>query len=158
MRARLFFWEFNLDIEAQLVFLFMTVDKFQDNPELILERLNIGKDVLDQAIQNLLKWGLLEIKDNTYEVHDEIVHMSEDSPAYVPFAMLSRQKAAERLSSRTGNKSANYFFSALFSTDEKFQSSFKKKLLNLIKEAQNEAINAPIEDVYQLNIDFIKWS
>lgn len=151
-------WEYYTDIDLQLVHLFMTVSSFSRVPANICECIGIEKSRLDTILLQLQNWNLLEFKNGVYKAKDPKIHLPEDSPVFLAFGILKRIKTIERLRKVKKGESEDYFFSALFSAEAKVQQELKRKILGLLKELQAGVSDSKAEEVFQLNIDFFRWS
>lgn len=151
-------WEYFTNIDLQLVHLFLTIPSFAKKPELICEKIGIDRNKLMLTINKLIEWNLVQNKNGEYLAIDPSIHLPEESPAFQIFGILNRIKTIEKIRQTKTEATDDYFFSAIFSSELKLQNSLKKKILNLIKETQNDVIKQKSEQVYQLNIDFFKWS
>ncbi len=151
-------WEYYTDLDMLLVHLFMTIPVYSAQSELICQKLRIPKTRLDSILLKLQNLKMIEHKNQSYMAKEPNLHLSQDSPVFGTFGTMSRLKALEKISQSSHEKNDNYVFSTFFSSAATFQIKFKKKLLQLLKEAQKETLHANAQEVFQLNIDFIKWS
>jgi transcriptional regulator with XRE-family HTH domain len=153
-------WEYYTDIDLQLVHLFMTVPAFAKDPAQICGQIGINETRLQSILLKLQLWQLIDFQNGFYKAKDPKLHLSEDSPVFLAFGILSRIKTIEKLrnTKTKTDKSDDYFFSVVFSADSRFQGKLKRKILDLLKETQAEVLNSKSEQVYQFNIDFFRWS
>lgn len=151
-------WEYYTDIDLQLVHMFMTIPLFLKNPNLICPQIGVSLSRLQSILLKLQNWKILRFENSIYTATDPKLHLSEDSPVFLAFGILNRIKTIEKIRQSKTDSSEDYFFSVIFSASKKLQSKFKKKILDVLKDFQNEVIKDESEEVYQLNIDFFKWS
>ncbi len=151
-------WEYYTDIDLQLIHLFLTVPEFSENPSAIAEKIGVGESRLKSVLLKLQNWKIIRYGKGKYIAGSPKLHLSEDSAAFVTFGILNRIKTLERLRRKDSESSNEYFLSAFFSAETTFQDRFKKKLLELLKETQAQVISSEPEEIYQLNIDFFRWS
>lgn len=151
-------WEYFSDIDLQLVHIFLTLPLFAKKPELICDKIGVDKDRLFSIINKLKEWGLVISNANELKTIDPHIHLPDDAPVFLLFSVLKRLKTIEKIKRSNSEKNDDYFFSVIFSSEKKFQNILKKNILNLIKETQSLTVKQKSEEVYQLNIDFFKWS
>lgn len=151
-------WEYYTDVDLQLVHMFMTVPEFAKEPIKICDQIGINEERLQAILLKLQLWQLIDFQKGIYKAKDPKLHLSENEPVFIAFGILHRIKTLEKLRRAKPEKSDDYFFSALFSANSALQVRLKKKILDLLKEAQREAANSKLEQVYQLNIDLFRWS
>ncbi len=82
-------------------------------------------------------------------------HLPEHSAAFKTFAVSQRLKTIEKLNRE--KEENDYFFSALISADNGFQTKVRKQILSLLEEARKQTEKSEPEQMYQLNIDFFAW-
>lgn len=151
-------WEYYTDIDLQLTHLFLTVPQFSENSSAITEKIGISEDRLKNILLKLQNWKIVRYEKGKYVADNPKLHLSEDSPAFITFGILNRIKTLEKLRKRDSEITNEYFFSVFFSAETAFQNRFKKKLLELLKETQTQVVASKPQEVYQLNIDFFRWS
>lgn len=150
-------WEYYSDIDLQLTHLFLTVPRYSSMPSAICEKLGISEERLKGILLKLQNWNIISFEKGKYIAREPKLHLSEDSPAFVVFGILNRLKTLEHLRRHESN-SNDYHFSVFFSAESVFQNRFKKRVLELLKETQLQVVESKAQEVYQLNIDFFKWS
>lgn len=151
-------WEYYTDIELQLVHMFLTVNTYSREPLRIISKIGIDELKLQNILLKLQRWKLIKYDGQKYLCSDPMRHLAEDSPVFKTFAILMRLKTIENIHLKNVTHNLDYFFSVMFSANPKIQEKLKKNLLNFIKETQKEVVTSKSEEVYQLNIDFFKWS
>lgn len=150
-------WEYYSNIDLQLVHMFMTVPHYAKNSKLIGPLIGIEEAQLQNILLKLVEWKILRFERGTYVAKDPRLHLSEDSPVFPIYSILNRIKTVEKLRRSSNTSADQYFFSAVFSADTQIQDKMKQKLLTVLREFQQEVIEAKPEVVLQLNIDLFKW-
>ncbi len=151
-------WEYYTDVDLQLVHMFMTIPTYSKEPNQICSKIGIDANRLQVILLKLQTWQIVQFRDGIYHVSDPKLHLPEDSPVFLAFGILNRIKTIEKIRQAKADKGDDYFFSVIFSASQKMQGRFKRKFLDLLKELQSEVIDSKSEEIYQLNIDFFKWS
>lgn len=151
-------WEYYTDIDLQLVHMFMTIPSFAADPKQICQKIGINSARLQTILLALQSWQIVKFENGSYIVSDPKLHLAEDSPVFLAFGILNRIKTIEKIRQSKTDKGDDYFFSVIFSASKGIRAKFKKKLLDVLKELQGEVIASKSEEIYQLNIDFFKWS
>lgn len=136
-----------------LIHMHLTIPEFKKNPELILTRLNITKEKMENELQKLEKIKIIQRRNlNITEVEDNL-HL----PAEAKISSLNhinwRLKSIQNIEARNIKKN-DYHFSAAFSADEETKEKIKKILLDtivqigeLVKDCEKP------KDVYHLGFD-----
>ncbi|MCK6599046.1 MAG: DUF4423 domain-containing protein [Bdellovibrionaceae bacterium] len=151
-------WEYFSDIDLQLVHIFLTLPLYAKKPDMICEKIGIDKNKLFSILTKLKDWELIHSDGSELKALDPHIHLPDDSPVFLIFSVLKRLKTIEKIKRSRTDENDDYFFSVIFSSEQKFQTILKKKILNFIKETQSLSVKQKSEEVYQLNIDFCKWS
>ncbi len=151
-------WDYYTDIDLQLVHMFMTIPVYAKDPHQICQKIGINSTRLQSILLKLQSWQIIRFQDSIYHVSDPKLHLPEDSPVFLAFGILNRVKTIEKIRQSKIDRDNDYFFSVIFSANKKLQSKFKRKLLDVLKDLQSEVVNSKSEEIYQLNIDFFKWS
>ena len=147
--------EFYLDPEAQLVHLALSLPRFRGKAQECSQMLGLNKKRWSQVIKNLEKWKLIELVDGSISTIESDFHLSSDSQLYRPYRVLMRQFSQEKM--RTVEDEDGYFFSALFSADEDSKLKIRQIIMDAVGKIKGLANTADNNNVYQLNIDLLKW-
>jgi transcriptional regulator with XRE-family HTH domain len=152
-------WEYHSNFELQLIHIFLTIPKFCNNPHEIGPLLGLNKEKIMNAILKLEQLGLLKIIKDKMVLQELNTHLPDDSPIIQTFRLISRLRTIEYLNKNPvqSNTDNNYSFSVILSAETHFQVQFRKKLIDLIKETHSNVSRSKPENVYTLNIDFLKW-
>jgi hypothetical protein len=148
--------ELFLNIDAQLIHVFLTLPKYKSDPARIRSTLNLSEDSFKSALGTLEKIGLIKINGSEIQVLADDFHLSNDSPILPYYKMLTRQKALQLIQSDHTNQ--QFGFSAFFSADEKTKQVIHGQFLKFIEFCREESLKSKSEDVYQINFDLLKWS
>lgn len=153
-------WEYYTNFDLQLVHVFLTIPQFAANPTTIGLKIGLEKEQVLNLILKLENWGLIENKNGSIKMSELNTHLPEDSPIVHSYRLLSRLRAIEFLNKHSASKtlSDDYSMSALFSAGQGFQKKLRLQLIKLIKEAHSNVSDANPEDVFLLNIDFLRWN
>ena len=139
-----------------LVKSFLTIEKYINDLSLIRTALNISDEELTRALTGLEELGLIALTSKGYIPTKKKTHLSAQSPLYQGYIMTNKLRSMERVK-RLGPDKA-YSFAVTFSTSPKVREKLHLKLLNLLKDLEQEVGEAPEEEVYQLNLELFDWS
>lgn len=145
-----------LDPNAQLVHIFLTLDRFRSTPEAIGDELGIGKERLHAILELLRRLGLIDLSTKTPRVARDSLYLPPSSAYYPAYRALARQRALERMQASDPND--GYFFSAVFSATPVEERAIRQRLLEVLTASEAEIKEAPAEEVYQLSLDLFRWS
>jgi hypothetical protein len=146
--------EFYLNIDAQLVHMFLTIDTYRTDTARIRSALGLTAEALSRCLQLIEKAGLIEIRDGKISVNKDDFHLSKDSAIYPYYRLLMRQKSLQKLQNDTNQ----YSFSVIFSADEIARRNIHQKFLEFIGSCKAATSEAKLTDVYQINFDLLAWS
>ncbi len=154
--------EFYLDLEAQLVHMFLAVPKFRNEPVHMQQALQLDGERLQQQLLKLERAGIIRlvgtgpVAHRQVEVLVEALHLPAESPLFPIYRMQMRLKALERMQTRPQDQP--YSFSVLFAAGDETKRKIQARFLEFIAWAEDLAISAPSSQVYQLNFDLLQWS
>lgn len=149
--------KYYLDPYLQIIHMFLTISKFQNESALIAKSLTeLSKETIDEKIKQLEEMQLIVWNNNKWKAIESNLHLTSDAPIYKVYRKLLRMKSLEKLDS--SNLQDNYSFSVIFSTNEKVRSEIQKRFLEFLKEIQKIVQSEKESDVYQLNFDLFAWS
>lgn len=153
---------FYLEPALQIIYVFLTIPKYQKKEHLIAEHLNMNRDELQTKLERLVELNLLEKKQRVtskgfyYKAKDQTLHLEPNNPYCKASQKLMRLKSLEKMDRKT---SADYFFSSSFTADKSFQVEFKSRILELLEWAykrSNEKKHAE-NHVLHVNLDLFRW-
>lgn len=146
-----------LDPNLQLVHMFLGIARYRKQPDLIRDQLKISEEDFQSTLSTLQQMDLVSLENGSYQVKNEHLHLSQQSPIFSAYRKLLRLKAMERIDQLTSSDS--YTFSVFFTASEDTKTMLQKKMLALLEQAEQEVreISEP-EHVYQMNFDLLRWS
>jgi plasmid maintenance system antidote protein VapI len=145
-----------LNVDAQLVHVFLTIEKYRRNPEQIRAALQITEEAFRHVLGILVDACLIEMGDAEIRVLSDNLHLSSESDILHIYKLLMRQKAMQRIQSDPLN--VNFGFSAIFSTDGKTRMMIRQNFLDFIEACKVLTENNDGEEVLQMNFDLIRWN
>jgi uncharacterized protein (TIGR02147 family) len=149
--------KYYLDPYLQVIHMFLTIPKFQNDISLITEFLTeLNKKTIEEKIKQLEEMQLIAWKNNKWEAIESNLHLKSDAPIYKAYRKLLRMKSIEKLDH--SDQEENYSFSVIFSSNAKVRAEIQKRFLEFLKEIQKMVQNEKETDVYQLNFDLFAWS
>jgi len=151
-----FGWEYFGNANLQLVYLFLTVPRFRNQPKQIAQFIGLNELELQQILIKLQSLGILKTVGGKYHVEQFSRHLSKDSPYINLYRLTNRLKVVNRL--QTPPNQDDYFFSAMFSADAETVAKIHRALLEVVAKTQKAVADAQETDVYQLNLDLIHWT
>lgn len=104
--------------------------KYQKNSNLIINKLNISKKLLQQALQELEKMGLIQIKHQGIVYLDRTIHLKEEDILSKSHHTNWRLKALENIN----NQNTGWHFTVGLTINKKNQEIVHSKFKNLIYE------------------------
>ncbi|MGE0174588.1 MAG: DUF4423 domain-containing protein [Oligoflexales bacterium] len=144
-----------LDPMNQIVHVALSIEKCRKDPDKLASVLGIPRDQMHQALAKLGEMGLIKVEDGEIRVLSSDMQLSRDAAEYYPWRlqlMMLGQIRAQRLP-----KEQAYGYSVVFSSDEKAREKILAKFFEFLKDAQKIAVDAPADNVYQMNFDVINW-
>lgn len=145
-----------LDPYFSVIHMYLTIGKYQKEPQLIAAELKMPLKTLNGYLDKLLEMRVVEKQNSEFKVIKDNLHLPENSPIYTAYRSLMRIKSIQQMESLPPEKS--YSFSALFSTDPAAKKTIHKAFLNFLKETQKIVQKGKETDVYQMNFDLFDWS
>ncbi len=148
--------EFFLDPFQQLVHGFLSIEKYQKNPDAIGRKLGLTQARLSTILKKMVRLGLIEEKKGSYRLIKDSLHLPADSGYYLPYQSLLRLKALDLFQRKV--QDGSYSFSVIFSADPATRKAIQEGFFDFLKKVEKFVKNAPAEEVYQLNFDLLDWS
>jgi uncharacterized protein (TIGR02147 family) len=145
-----------LDPMNQIVHVAISIERFRKEPDRLGPILGVPRDQVHQSLARLGEMGLLKVENGEIKVLSSDMQLSRDAAEYHPWRlqlMMWSQIRAQRLP-----KEQAYGYSVVFSSDERAREKILAKFFEFLKETQRIAVDAPAENIYQLNFDLINWS
>ncbi|MEK7692160.1 MAG: DUF4423 domain-containing protein [Bdellovibrionota bacterium] len=149
--------DYYLDPHIQIIHLFMTVQKYARNPDIVRQRLGLTRDRFTQLVNQLIKMKILSVIDKgAYRVAKASLHLSADSAIYPPHRTLLRLRALDQIQRST--KDQAYSFAVVFSATPSARRKIQDLFFGFLKDVEKEVTRSDPEEVYQLNFDLLSWS
>jgi hypothetical protein len=148
--------EYFLDPNAQLIHMFLTTTRYQDDLASIGRCLGLSPDAVAVSLGRLERAGIVALRDGRYRVVETNLHLPPDSPFFRPYRQALRLRSTERLGV-TAPEDA-YSVSVVFSTTPAVRKQIHEEFLQLLKRVETLLADAPEEEVYQMNFDLFAWS
>lgn len=153
--------EYYLDPDFQIIHMFLTIERFSKNVDLIVEAVGLkNKTQLIKKINKLVDWGLVKKMDSKwgplFKVIESNLHLPDNSKIFKAYKTLLRLKSLERCQNLDSEKSYN--FSVVFSSNPKVRNEILEKFLKFTKEIKDQVEANSESEVYQLNFDLHDWS
>jgi len=145
-----------LDPHAMLVHIFLTLERFRKNIDLIAQALHIPKTKLDRILADLQSKKLISFNESGYKVLVRNIHLPTDSPFYRSFRTAKKLVAIEQLARLPEEKA--YSFSVAISSTPEVRAKILRSILELIQNAENLVKDSDEVEVYQLSLDLFDWT
>ncbi len=145
-----------LDPYFSVIHMYLTIPKFQKNPESVASSLKITEKILNEYLDQLLEMRIIEKQGTEFKLIKDNLHLPENSPIYKAYRSLMRMKSIQQMETLAPEKS--YSFSAIFSTDPVARKTIHKAFLAFLKETQKLVQKGKETEVYQMNFDLFDWS
>lgn len=150
------FSKYYLDINTQLVHMFLTVQRYRNDLSLIESALRIDSTQMHQHLARLEELGLIKIEGAKISILRDELHLSADHPIFPIYRSMMRIRATSRL--QENSDADNYSYSAFVSASSNTRILVKKRFLAFLKELQKEVGTDNPQEVFQINFDVLSWS
>lgn len=140
----------------QVMHMFLTVDRFNQNPKLISYHLQIPETKVDELIDVLCDLNIVSRAGNKLRVLKDNLHLPADSKLQRTYRTMSRLQALSKID--TLEVENTYNFNAVFSCDKSSRDKIQNRFLEFLKDVQKIAQSSSEDDVFQLSFDLFKWS
>ncbi len=148
--------DFYLDMEAQLVHMFLTIKRYLDDVEKIRLILGLDRIVFERILKKLEQADLINIHQTKVRVLNDAFHLPSHSSLFPTYRQNMRLRALDQMTKR--GESHHYSFSVLYSAREETRQKIQARFLDFISWAQELTQKDEPTDVYQINFDLVKWS
>ncbi|MGZ3772753.1 MAG: TIGR02147 family protein [Pseudobdellovibrionaceae bacterium] len=148
--------EYYSDPFFPLIHMFLTLERFQKNPEALKEYLAIPKSKIHLYLDRLNDMNLIEFKDKKWTVIQDTIHLPRTSHLIKTYRALMRLKALEKMD--RSSEEDFYSFSVVFSSNAEVQKEIQNRFLSFLSDVQKIVKEEKESDVYQMNFDLLKWS
>lgn len=147
---------YSLNVNAQLIRIFLTIEKYQRQPEKICQLLHMEEVEFSQTLAKLLSMGLIQ-KDQSRLVGANIhSNLDRNSGLFQAF-IRARQAKVNEFTERDPSKT-EVNFSVVISGSIKTYQTLNKRIRELIKTTEEEITGDKEEEVFMLNISSLKIS
>jgi hypothetical protein len=155
-----FMSEYYLDLNLQLVHIFLTIDRFAHTPELIRKELGLEHEQFSELLRKLVNAGLIaeetSPKGQRFRVLKSSMHLKADSPYNPPYQALMRLHSTAR--ARMTPPGQNYSYSVFFSADPDTRHAIQKNFMEWLESIRKKVQKSEPTGVYQLCFDMTPWS
>ncbi|MGK5087710.1 hypothetical protein WDW86_09145 [Bdellovibrionota bacterium FG-2] len=163
-----FLTEYYLDLNLQLVHIFLTIDSFAKNPDAIRKELHLTQQQFNKAIQKLIAGGMIaqaivqaivqegHEQVRRYKVLKSVLHLPADSPINRPYQALMRLHSTARL--RLVPENDGYSYSVFFSTDANTKATIQRSFMEWLESVRKKVQASEPTGIYQLAFDLVPWS
>jgi uncharacterized protein (TIGR02147 family) len=150
------FQEYYLDPFNQIVHIALLVERYNNDLNLLANRLRSTLERVASAIHRLEQLGLIERKGNKITVIRDDLHLPSDSPIYPFWRSQIRQLSLSRMQIAPSRR--DHCFSVTFSADRKTRDRILEGFLALLKQSESWVKNSKSEEVFQMNFDLFAWT
>lgn len=147
---------FYLDPYAQMILMFLTVDRYRKQPQLMREVLGVHDHVFQTSLKRIEAAGLITMLGGQIKVVSSDFHLPAKSPFQSTFRNHLRIHALDRVMQASSDDC--YSLSVLFSSNETARKNIQKEFLKFLTFAQTESQKHSSDEIYQLNFDLLKWT
>lgn len=148
--------EYYSDPYHQLIHMFLTIDKFKKNPDLIGAKINLSVNKVQSYMESLARMKVITFDQGQINVIQDNLHLSSGSSLIKAYRSLTRLQAMEQINKL--NEEDAYTFTVAFSADKNTKEKIQQNFLEFLKETQKLVGKSKEEELYQINFDFLKWS
>ncbi|TNE98781.1 MAG: DUF4423 domain-containing protein [Deltaproteobacteria bacterium] len=150
------FADYYLNPDIQLIHMYLCIEKYRKNPEVIKDILDISSSRFETAILKLEGMGLLEIVDNKIKILVNSLHLPKDSSLLTPHQVLMKQKSLTHINNLAPEEKK--VFSVTFSSNEKAKAKIEEAFNEFIGKVRTISMEGAPEDCYQLNFELFPWA
>jgi len=148
---------FYLDPIAQLVHAFLIVPRFAADPSLIGLQLGIPPSRLKDSLQLLQDCHFISKgPKSTFKVIEYQTHLASDSQLQPIYQQQARMRSLDKLLKL--DPEDKLLFTVLLSIDQSAAEGLRNLILDFLKQARGQTTKSSPEVVYQLTLDFFRWS
>lgn len=147
-----------LDPYSKLVRLALHIKEYREDPLRISSALGLSYERLRLTLSRLHEANEIEFDAKTTKikkVEKAHEHLSSTHPWMRANQQLLRPLCSTRLSQLNEDQQTSLMVS--FTADRKAKREIEKKIEQVFQEIESIAVNAPNEDLYQLNLELFQW-
>jgi hypothetical protein len=144
---------FHLDIQAQIVNMFLAIDTYRRSPERLPRLLNMSASQFNEQLRKLESWGLIRQREGNIETLQNEMHLPRKSSVFPAFHTLRLLKCIEVINRNL--RDDDYNFSVLFTSSPEVKAQLRSRFLDFLNEAQKTVGNGAAEEVCLMTFDLI---
>lgn len=148
--------EFYLDVNAQLIHMFLTIPRFRTDPLNLRKMFNLDAATFELLLKKIANAGLIRVSQRKIEILKDDFYLPPSSNLYPAFRSNMRLKALELF--QTQPLKPHYSFSAFYSADSKTLPTVQARFFEFLNWAKDYTQDTKPSDVYQMNFDLLRWS
>ncbi len=145
-----------LNVNAQLVHMFLTIPGFAEAPSTIAKALAISDSAIADILRLLSQLGIITYKGGRIIVLRDALHMPKDAPLSAPYRTMMRLKALENIQNQS--TSDPYGYSLFFSADDEASAAIQGLFFDFLKKAEKIIRPAKCKKVFQMKFDLLDWT
>ncbi len=148
--------EYFLDSWGAIVHMALLIPRFREDLVLLARELGLSPARLNETMSMLERLKFIERKQKTVKVLVEHLHLPSVSSVYRAWRNSLRSLGAAKTDSLSDTE--NYTFAAVFTCDQKTEQTIRVRILEMLKEVEDQVDKAKIADVYQIEISLFPWT
>lgn len=116
--------------------------------------IGIGKEKANECLRSLINMGLVNYKDDKYSPTDLMVHIDKSSDLFKLYKKNLMDYLKTVLAKTHEDENINYY--SIAALDEKTAINFKSDILKVLKKYSNGIKKAPSDEIYLLNLEYMR--
>lgn len=145
-----------LNVNAQLVHMFLTIPHFADAPSAIAQALRISDSAIADILRLLSQLGIITYKNGRVVILREALHLPKDALLSIPYRTMMRLKALENIQNQSTTDP--YGYSLFFSADDDARAAIQGLFFEFLKKSEQIIRPAKCRKVFQMQFDLIDWT
>ena len=145
-----------LDPYALLVHTFLSVPRYQKDPQRVAAALGLSPTHLQRLFRVLAEAGILEWRGGQAHFLKAHLQLAKNSPLSGAHQALIKNLSSAQIARVEDHQ--KFSLLVTFSANEKTRAALHERLLDFLKTAEPLVQDAPAEDVYQMNLELFPWS
>ncbi|MBF0298772.1 MAG: DUF4423 domain-containing protein [Oligoflexia bacterium] len=160
--------EYYLNPWHQIVHIALSIERYQQNLNLLALDLNLSMSALQTIVNNLIRMKIIAENNNLFYSVIHNLHLPKENNLFriwsAGLKLMSINRSSLPTSNTTSNTDSNvtsdfsYDFSVVFSADQNTYLSIKEKFMQFLQTIRPLVEKAPEKNVYQLNFDLFNWT
>jgi hypothetical protein len=148
--------EYYLNSFMQIIHIFLTVEKYARDIDLISKRLGLSHQRITEILKKLELLQIIQFRKDRYFSIKDNIHLPPESPLYSSYRTMMRLRALEQTQKLKAGETYN--FSVIFSTTPEAKEKIHKNFLDFLTATQKLVSGSKEREVYQMNFDLFNWS